>query len=101
MLEIILLVTAIATVWWVLSRQGKLKFWQIAKKHPDAAYALFSTEDCWYVGELPPNVNRSDVMGPFRLYVPSLNQTIKVYGRFPDFEESQELFIREVQKYSR
>jgi hypothetical protein len=71
------------------------RFWRVAATYPEAAYQWFTIEDCWHVisdasAEGPPS---GDWTGPFRLYVPSLGHRIRIYGRHPDFEQSQERFL--------
>ena len=87
---------AIAAIlcWWFIYRQGNPKFWKLSAKNPDEALHVFETEDCWFVSEVPIDVNKSDVDGSFFHVVPSLGTTVKVYGLVGRYEESQERFIR-------
>lgn len=89
------IVTAIAVailLWWFYERQGKLSFWKLAARYPEEAYQFFMQEDCWFVDDVPEGVSKDDVMGPFKLMVPSLGRLIAVYALADRIEESQERF---------
>jgi hypothetical protein len=71
-------------------------FWRAAAKYPEAAYQWFTAESCWHIGDSPPS---TDWTGPFRLYVPSVGRMIRIYGRSPDIEESQQKFLQRVRDH--
>jgi len=35
--------------WYLILRPGKLPFWRVASKYPDAAYDFFSTSECFKI----------------------------------------------------
>jgi hypothetical protein len=93
------------TVWFVAcwifsftygrSSSESVRFWRVVVTYPEAAYQWFTIEDSWHVVSdasqgSPPS---GDWTGPFRLYVPSLGRWIRIYGRHPDLEQSQERFL--------
>ena len=83
---------------------GKPGFWKLTRRHPEAALQFFLNEpENWMVFfEEPPGGYRSVApkeqwSGPFRMIVPSLpDPTVVVFGRYPDFEASQERFIKAI-----
>lgn len=88
--------------WFFILRPGRLDFWKVAARNPDAAYDHFRSASCWKVfeGELPEgyrsSVPNSDWVGPFKLWVPKLGgRPIVVFGKHPEFEQSQNEFLRE------
>jgi len=99
---IIILIIAIAFCYWLfIIRPGRLDFWKIASKYPDLAYDFFNSNQCWKVFEngLPDDhqnlVPKEQWTGPFRIWVPKLdNRQILVFGRHPDFEDSQDEFLK-------
>jgi hypothetical protein len=98
-----LILLGIAAYWFLVLRPGRLGFWRLVAKHPDAAYDHFKSNACWKVFEdgLPPNyrsiVPRSEWVGPFRLVVPKLgDKPIKVFGRASELEKSQNDLINKV-----
>lgn len=83
-----------AAAWWLfLRRQGNLKFWRLAARHPDLALILFKTDKCWSLHETPIDIAPPDLAGPFTLFIPSLGRQVKVWGRRPDYLDSQARFI--------
>lgn len=105
MYALIVLVVGVAAYWFFVLRPGRLTFWRVAGKHPDAAYDHFKSDPCWRVFEerLPHDyrglVPRSEWTGPFRLVVPRLgDRMIYVFGKYPTFEKSQNDFLS---KYGR
>lgn len=103
----ILIVVAILIFLYYLFilRPGRLDFWKIASKCPDEAYKLFKSEECWKVFEeglpydLQSIVPKEDWTGPFRLRIPKLgNRMIYVYGKFPNFEKSQNEFMTKIKQ---
>lgn len=83
-----------------LKKQGNLDFWKLVAKFPDDAYDFFEGEECWvtfieqseggYQNALPPG----DWDGPFRAAVPKISRVINVFGRVPDYHDSQKIFMR-------
>lgn len=99
------IIVLIFLYWFFILRPGRLDFWKLAGKYPDEAYDLFKSQDCWVVfeEELPTDyysiVPKEDWTGPFRLYVPKIgNKIVYVFGKYPDFEKEQEIFIAKVAK---
>jgi len=99
-LIVLLIAGAAAAYWFFLLRHGNLNFWRTAAKNPDAAFRHFSSDPCWkvFVEQLPSNYQtllpKSEWVGPFQLTIPSLgNKTIYVFGRHPDYEQSQKEFL--------
>ena len=81
---------------FVILKNGSLNFWKLAARNADVAYDHFLSESCWQLFEegLPSNyrtiVPKSEWVGPFRISVPKLGgKTICVFGRHPDYEQSQ------------
>jgi hypothetical protein len=95
-LEWIVLVLAVAIYLYIRSRRPSARFWRAAATYPEVAFQWFTTEECWHVAiEEGEDTGRpsAEWTGPFRLYVPSLDRTVRIYGRYPDFEQSQSRFL--------
>lgn len=89
--------------WFFILRPGRLDFWKVAAQNSDAAYDHFVSASCWKVFEdgLPENyrsiVPTSDWVGPFRLLIPKLGgKQIVVFGKHPEYEQSQNIFLQNV-----
>ena len=87
--------------WFFILRPGRIDFWKVAARNPDAAYEHLKAAPCWKVFEegLPENyrsiVPKSEWVGPFRLWVPRLGgKQIVIFGKHPEFEQSQNDFLR-------
>jgi hypothetical protein len=98
-----LIIVGIAVFWYWVLRPGRLGFWRLVAKHPDAAYDHFMSNACWKVFEdgLPQDyrstVPRSEWAGPFRVDVPKRgDKTIKVFGRRSELEKSQNDLLNKV-----
>ena len=98
-----LIILGIAVYWYLVLRPGRLGFWRLVAKHPDAAYDHFTANACWkvFADGLPPDyrsvVPRPDWVGPFRLVVPKLGgKAIKVFARASELENSQNELLNKV-----
>jgi hypothetical protein len=98
-----LIILGIAVYWYWVLRPGRLGFWRLVAKQPDAAYDHFMSNACWKVFEdgLPQDyrsiVPRSGWGGPFRIVVPKLgDKTIKVFGRRTELEKSQNDLVKKL-----
>ncbi len=89
-------VIAIAMYWFFILRPGKISFWKLAARHPNEAYHHFLNGDCWFIDEVPTNIKKEDVVGPFKLIVPELQRSISVYGLAKEIDNSQAEFIEHV-----
>ena len=98
-----LIILGIFAYWYLVLRPGRLGFWRLVAKHPDAAYDHFMANACWKVFEdgLPPDyrsiVPRPEWVGPFRIVVPKLGgKAIKVFARASELEKSQNDLLNKV-----
>jgi len=93
-MELVVGIVALLGVWWVFfHRVGNIPFWKLVSKHPDEAYQFFLREKCWFVDELPTNIDKIDLVGPVYLFVPSLSgKRVKVYCLAEEIRDSQESF---------
>ncbi len=101
MKTLIVLAILVFMYWLIILRPGRLNFWKIASKYPNEAYDLFVSEECWKVFEENVPDNHQSIVpnwtGPFRLTVPKLgNKMIHVFGKYPDFQKSQNDFMTKV-----
>lgn len=97
---IIIVVAGFLYYLFVLVKYGNIKFWKVAKSHPEEAYSFFTENDSFLVFDSkPPDGYRANLPpgkwdGPFRLHVPSRNNFIAIYGRSPEYRIAQEDFIK-------
>ena len=89
-------VVVIAAYWWFILRQGNLSFWKVAAKHPDQAYQFFKDEECWFIDDVPADIESSQITGPFKLFVPSIDSFVAVYALADEIERSEEKFLQQV-----
>ena len=82
----------------VILRNGNLPFWKKAAKNPDFVYEQFSQDDAWVVDDGRRKIDKTGLDGPFLLYVPSIEKTIKFYGKVEKYEESQKRIEKELLK---
>lgn len=92
---------ALVLYWFVILRSGRVDFWRLVAKNPDAAYDHFRSHVCWVIfdNELSEHyrtlVPSAEWDGPFRLWVPKRGGIgIYVFGRVPDYERSQAEFMQ-------
>ena len=74
---------------------GKLSFWRLAAKKPDEVFRMiYDNHEVWVVDNGSPDtwkgINKEEYSGPFRLYVPALNQVVIIYGKADRIEQEQE-----------
>lgn len=75
--------------YFVMVKHGHLAFWKRAGKNPDFVYEQLSKDDAWLIDDGSTQINKNGYDGPFMLYVPSLGQTVKFYGKVGEYEDSQ------------
>lgn len=79
-------------------RSGNPAFWHTVSRYPDQAYDWFLGEPCWLVlhsWDRQPDTH--GLAGPFLLAIPKLGgQTVRVYGRLPEIEDSEERFLLQI-----
>ncbi len=68
----------------------------MAAKHPDQAYQFFKDEECWFIDDVPNDIDSSQTTGPFKLFVPSIDSFVAVYALADEIERSQEKFLQQV-----
>ena len=72
---------------------GNLSFWKLAARFPERALEHISSDSAWVVLQGSESAPGSGFAGPFRLAVPSLGRTLKVYARKDQIEASQQSFV--------
>ena len=77
---------------------GNLPFWKVAAKNPDVVYmAMLQEQDNWVIEDGDPDAwgdkNKADFSGPYRLYVPSIDAFVKIYGRASEIEAAQQRIL--------
>lgn len=94
------LFVGIVLVWRpVMVRSGNLPFWQLAARYPDEAYDWLVTKEGWFVAKAHSTASaeelsaRDDLLGPFRLAVPKLGETVKFFARESALEPAQQEFM--------
>lgn len=97
---IIIIIAGFLYYRFVLVKCGKLKFWKLAKNDPELVYSFFTSDDSFVVFDNKPsdgyraNLPSGEWDGPFRLYVPSKNTFVTIFGRVPEYQIAQEKFLR-------
>ncbi len=100
-MEIILLIALAGVVFWFfIMKTGNIDFWKLAQKHPEEAYSFFVNNNNFIVFDHKPvdgfgsSLPPGDWDGPFKLRVPSKDMTVTIYGKSPEYVESQNEFTR-------
>jgi len=66
-----------------------VKYWKEIQKSPDTAFNLMQQDDCWFFDEKPTGYKWGEISGPFKLFVPSLGRTVKIYAKTDEIVDSQ------------
>lgn len=89
-------------LWWNY-RNGNPTFWKAVASKPEVAFLLFKLDwQRWQVfEEEPPGGYRSvappaEWTGPFKLYLPSRDKTVVIFGRAKGLEETQQQMLRQL-----
>ena len=85
----IIILAVLYYYYFVMVKHGNLLFWQKATKNPDFVYEQFSQDHAWVIDDGTTAIDKTDLDGPFLLYIPNLGKTIKFYGRVGKYEDSQ------------
>ena len=86
---IFIIILAILFYYFVMVKNGNLSFWKKAAKNPDFVYEQLSKDNVWIIDDGNTKINKEKFDGPFLLYVPSINKTIKFYGEIGKYKNSQ------------
>ena len=92
MLTLVLITILVLLIYYfVVVRNGNLKFWKIISKNPDLFFSLIESDPAWFIdnGDSVRNISLNDYDGPYFLFIPSLQKTIKFYGKIGSYETSQ------------
>jgi hypothetical protein len=91
-----IIIGVIGLIAFTMTGKGNLSFWKIANRYPEEAYNFFLNNDTWHVidniNNVDPPTKDENWDGPFRLFIPSINRTVKIYGKTDSYFESQEDF---------
>lgn len=95
---IIVVIISLVILYTILHFLGKPSFWKLTRKYPIEAYNFFLENDCWFVvdgiNNSEPPKDKHNWDGPFSLFLPNDNKRIKVYGKSPEYEESENVFLK-------
>lgn len=97
---ILIIVMAIAVVFYFLTKSGNHKFWKLVNKYPLQAYDFFINNDCWLVIHPGDNVSKpstGDWTGPFFVVIQGIGR-LKIYGRTGAFKQKQAEFEKQFEK---
>lgn len=87
-------------------RAGKHKFWKLIGHNPEEAYRYFKNNpDAWMVIDMKhiKNINsylrnkdpeyKKKWVGPYKLYVPSIDVAVQIYGKRDVYEQEQDKLL--------
>ena len=97
-MDIIIFIIILATIFYyvVMVKNGGLSFWKKATKKPDFFYEYLLKDNAWVIDDGISKIDKDKFDGPFLLYVPSINKTIKFYGEVGRYEDSQKRMEKEL-----
>lgn len=93
-IPILIIIVFIAYYFFV--KRGNISFWRKAKDNPNFVYKELIKDDAWVIDDGVVEIDKNEFVGPFRLYVPKINKTVKFYGKVGKFEESQKRIKKEI-----
>ncbi len=97
-IALVLFIAALGGLALFYGKLGNLSFWKLAAKLPEQALEHVSNDPAWVVLHGSESAPGAGFTGPFRLPVPSLGQTLKLYAREDQIEASQQRIIEAYQK---
>lgn len=77
-------------------KNGNLSFWKKAAKKPDFVYEYLLKDNAWVIYDGISKIDKDKFDGPFFLYVPSIDKTIKFYGEVGKYEDSLKRIEKEL-----
>lgn len=97
-MDIIIFVVILAALFYyfVMVKNGNLSFWKKAAKKPDFVYEHLLKDNAWIIYDGISKIDKNKFDGPFLLYVPSIDKTIKFYGEVGKYEDSQKRIEKEL-----
>jgi hypothetical protein len=88
---LVVLIIIVLVFYLIFVRNGKLIFWKIVSKNPERFLELIEDNDSWLIDKGASVIDKTIYDGPFRVHIPSLRKTIKVYGKIGKYEDSQKV----------
>lgn len=82
-------IVLVIALYLVIVKNGKLGFWRKASKRPNFVYEQLVRSDAWELDDGKTKLNKKEYDGPFLLYVPKLNKTVKFFGKVGKYESHQ------------
>jgi len=87
-------------IWRIIYvKRGNIRFWQLAANQPDAAVEWMENRPDWTM--LQPDdprierlKNNSELVGPFKLVIPRLDNLVIIFVKKISINESQDEFIK-------
>ena len=99
-IEAIAIFLAVVFIWrLIFIKHGNIGFWQLAANLPDEAFEWMESRSDWIVlrsddPEVEQCKNDTDLIGPFKLVVPSLGDKVVIFAKNISIYESQSEFIK-------
>lgn len=83
----------------IFARHGNISFWQLAADQPDAVFEWMQGRSDWIVLRPDdPKVKQleasAELVGPFKLAVPSAGGIVKIFAESKSVDESQKEFVK-------
>ncbi len=88
-LNLLIAIVLVIAFYLVIAKNGKLGFWRKASKRPNFVYEQLVKSDAWELDNGVTKFNKKEYVGPFLLYVPRLNKTVKFFGKIGKYESNQ------------
>lgn len=99
-IEAIAIFIVVVFIWrLVYVKQGNIGFWQLAASQPDTAFEWMENRSDWIVlrpddPEVEQCKNDTDLVGPFKLAVPSLGGRVVIFAKNNSIDKAQSEFIK-------
>ena len=92
-IAVVLFAGVLGAIGFFYVKLGKFSFWKLAANLPEQAFEYISADPAWEIAVGSQQTPGKDFVGPFFLAVPALGQTVKLYAREDQIENSQRRFI--------
>lgn len=92
--------------YYILYGKTSIKFWKLVKDSPEESFKYFSeNKEIWSIvttefgkklldaNQKLEKDNKNKLIGPFKLFVPSLNKMVLIYGKDGFYQKDQDKLI--------
>ena len=105
-MEIITVILGVAAYGFSRWNRPACKFWRKVSKDPNGSFLMLKSDPTWKIEEQKDGeayiklLHHNEWSGPYLLYIPMLNKTVYIFGKYPGYLAYQKKYLNKVKSNS-